>query len=320
MGGAFGNVGDALEALDRGWSALDGRVTALEEADPGEPGGGTSNGHVAVDGASDGSDDASVGTGTGAVAVGSNASAGGTNGTAIGGNATAVGPNDTAIGGNAKVLADGSTAVGANSSITASATNAVAMGEGSSVQAASGTALGQGAQVKANAAGAVALGQGSVADRANTVSVGSVGHERQVANVADGTQETDAANVRQVNAGDAKTLTQSKAYTDSRFQEAMAAPMAAIDDLRDSVGKRFSEQGERIDRMGAMNAAMINMATSAAGVGKQNRIGVGAGFSGNQQALSVGYQRAINDSATFTVGGAFSDDESSAGVGLGFGW
>jgi autotransporter adhesin len=320
MGGAFGNVGDALQALDRGWSALDGRVTALEEAGPGEQPGGGNSGHVAVDGAGDGSDNASVNQGTGAVAVGSNASAGGNNGTAIGGNAVAVGAGDTAIGGNAKVHADGSTAVGANSTIAAAGTNAVAMGEGSSVQAASGTSLGQGAKVGAGATGAVALGQGSVADRANTVSVGSVGHERQVANVADGSRDTDAANVRQVNAGDAKTLTQSKAYTDARFQEAMAAPMAAVDDLRDMVGKRFDETGERIDRMGAMNAAMINMATSAAGVNKQNRVGVGAGFSGNAQALSVGYQRAINDSATLTIGGAFSDEESSAGVGLGFGW
>lgn len=210
--------------------------------------------------------------------------------------------------------------MGANSAIAAAGTNAVAVGEGSAVQAASGTSIGQDASVAAGATGAVALGQGSLADRANTVSVGSAGHERQLANVADGAQQTDAANVRQVNAGDAKTLTQSKAYTDARFNEALAVPMAAVDDLRDMVGKRFDEQGERIDRMGAMNAAMVNMATSAAGVRTQNRVGVGAGFSGGAQALSVGYQRAFSDRATLTVGGAFSDEDSSAGVGLGFGW
>src|SRR5690606_37814984 len=47
--------------------------------------------------------------------------------------------------------------------------------------------------------GAVALGSGSVADCANTVSVGSGTVKRQIANVAAGTQDTDAVNVKQLN-------------------------------------------------------------------------------------------------------------------------
>ncbi|MGC3965468.1 MAG: YadA-like family protein [Rhodocyclaceae bacterium] len=43
-----------------------------------------------------------------------------------------------------------------------------------------------------------AIGANSVADRANTVSVGSVGNERQIVNVAAGTQDTDAVNVSQL--------------------------------------------------------------------------------------------------------------------------
>ena len=50
----------------------------------------------------------------------------------------------------------------------------------------------------ASAAGSVALGAGSVADRANTVSVGAQGQERQITHVADGSQATDAVNVRQL--------------------------------------------------------------------------------------------------------------------------
>jgi autotransporter adhesin len=69
-----------------------------------------------------------------------------------------------------------------------------------------------------------------------------------------------------------------------------------------------------------MNAAMLTMATSTAGVRTQNRVGVGVGMQGSEQALSVGYQRAISDRATVTFGGAFSGSESSAGVGVGFGW
>jgi autotransporter adhesin len=46
----------------------------------------------------------------------------------------------------------------------------------------------------------VALGQGSVADRADSVSIGSVGSERQITNVAAGTEDTDAVNLSQLNA------------------------------------------------------------------------------------------------------------------------
>jgi hypothetical protein len=34
--------------------------------------------------------------------------------------------------------------------------------------------------------------------------------------------------------------------------------------------------------------------------------------------LSVGYAKQIGERASFSIGGAFSDDEKSAGVGFGF--
>lgn len=87
---------------------------------------------------------------------------------------------------------------------SASGANAAAGGAGASAAGANATALGNGAQARAD--NAVALGAGSVADRANTVSVGSAGAERQIANVADGSQATDAVNVRQLQASQQGTL------------------------------------------------------------------------------------------------------------------
>jgi len=197
-------------------------------------------------------------------------------------------------------------------------TGAVAIGPNANASGDDSVAIGN--HASATAPDSVAIGTGSVADRPDSVSVGSVGEERQITNVAAGTADTDAANVGQMNAGDARTLADARAYTDRRFEELMAAPMAAIDELRAHVDDRFSETDRRIDKMGAMNAAMLNMATSAAGVRTQNRVGVGIGFSGGEQALSFGYQRAIGERATLTFGGAFSSDESSAGAGIGFGW
>ncbi|HYQ21851.1 YadA-like family protein [Stenotrophomonas sp.] len=86
----------------------------------------------------------------------------------------------------------------------ATGTNSAAGGAGSTAAGASSTALGNGAQAQAD--NSVALGAGSVASRANTVSVGAAGAERQVVNVADGTQATDAVNVRQLQASQQGTL------------------------------------------------------------------------------------------------------------------
>ncbi|ALN90760.1 YadA-like family protein [Lysobacter gummosus] len=142
----------------------------------------------------------------------------------------------------------------------------------------------------------------------------------RVSNVANGTAATDAANVGQVQAGDAQTLRSANTYTDSRVAQMLAAPTEAVNRLRDDMNWRFAKQDERIDKMGAMTAAMVQMSASASGLRTQNRVAVGAGFQGGEQALSIGYQRAISDRATVTVGGAFSDSESSVGVGAGFGW
>ncbi|GAB3051981.1 hypothetical protein GCM10027214_13420 [Stenotrophomonas tumulicola] len=87
---------------------------------------------------------------------------------------------------------------------SASGDNSVAGGAGAAAAGANATALGNGSQAQAD--NSVALGAGSVANRANTVSVGSAGAERQIANVADGSEDTDAVNVRQLQASQQGTL------------------------------------------------------------------------------------------------------------------
>src|SRR5690606_41157957 len=54
-------------------------------------------------------------------------------------------------------------------------------------------------RVELGALNSVALGSGSIADRERTVSVGAAGLERQITNVAAGTEDTDAVNVAQLN-------------------------------------------------------------------------------------------------------------------------
>ena len=186
---------------------------------------------------------------------------------------------------------------------------------------ASGTgSVAAGSNAQANAANSVALGANSVADRANTVSVGSPGAERQVANVADGTAATDAVNVQQMQAQSATTLVQANTYTDQRVNEIIAVPMQAIEDLRGQVDDEFRQTDRRINRQGAMNAAMVHMASSAANIQTRNRVSVGAGYAEGQEAFAVGYQRQLKTNVSLSFGAAFSGSEQSAGAGVGIGW
>lgn len=220
-----------------------------------------------------------------------------------------VGGNATVAGGVAS-QAQAKTYVGTPAAATTAATTGTAVGAGAVASGVAATAIGEGAVASAD--NAVALGQGSIADRAGTVSVGSVGNERQIANVADGTEATDAVNKAQLDRGVASANT----YTDTRFQ----GLSDSFDVFKGEVDQRLRGMDRRIDRQGAMSSAMLNMATSAAGVRTDNRVGVGVGFQGGQSALSVGYQRAISERATVTLGGALSGDDASVGFGAGFGW
>ncbi|WP_312284382.1 YadA-like family protein [Yokenella regensburgei] len=79
---------------------------------------------------------------------------------------------------------------------SATGSDAVAVGQGTDASGNDTVAIGNGASSTAD--NAVALGAGSVADRENSVSVGSKGNERQITNVAAGTEDTDAVNVAQL--------------------------------------------------------------------------------------------------------------------------
>ncbi len=166
-----------------------------------------------------------VASGTANIAIGRQAVATGNNGAVvIGVNSSAAGYRSTVLGGYAHADQLRGTATGFYSTAAGDAaafgyaarafgTQATALGDGSIASGTQSTVLGWDAGAtgkdsvalgsKASDGGfanAVALGAYSVADRVNSVSVGKPGAERQIANVADGTQPHDAVNVEQLNA------------------------------------------------------------------------------------------------------------------------
>lgn len=90
-------------------------------------------------------------------------------------------------------------ALGNNATTTAGATGAVAIGTGASATAADSVAIGSGSLAARGAqSGYSAPGISGTSDSIGSVSVGTVGGERQITNVAPGTADTDAATVGQV--------------------------------------------------------------------------------------------------------------------------
>ncbi len=228
---------------------------------------------------------------------GSITSANGTGSTAVGSGATAY-SYDTAIGYNALITADGSVAVGANTSVDSE--NSVAIGADSSIatDAVGSVAIGQNAQVSAGATGSVALGQNSIADEANTVSVGSVGNERRITNVADA-----------VNASDAVTLRQ--------LQEVEASVTTQVSNLNDKI----SGVDDRLDKVGAFASALSALVPNPKDE-SNTQISLGLGHYSGATAFAAGVFHNPSDKILLNtaVSTAFDSNSTAARAGITFGW
>ncbi|WP_408580256.1 YadA family autotransporter adhesin, partial [Burkholderia cenocepacia] len=133
------------------------------------------------------------------VAVGSNVQTNGKQAVALGANAQANGDYALAVGNNnTQAIGDGSIAMGNAANVRAGSTNAIAIGTGANVARSVEGAMAFGANATAGAANSIALGANAFSDRANALSIGRAGAERQIVNVAAGTQATDAVNVSQL--------------------------------------------------------------------------------------------------------------------------
>ncbi|WP_311515813.1 ESPR-type extended signal peptide-containing protein, partial [uncultured Megasphaera sp.] len=170
-------------------------------------------------------------TGTGAVAVGSLSWAAGDNALALGEMAYAKGDNSLVLGRSGIAAAKNSLAIGVNStalglSATAMGVNTAATAEqsaaiGANASATASQAMALGVDAEADLANSIAIGVGSKTDytekdltqdgwaprnaitfpsstQVGVVSVGSIGSERRISNVASGYRDTDAVNVSQL--------------------------------------------------------------------------------------------------------------------------
>ena len=218
--------------------------------------------------------------------------------------ATSSGSHSVASGANA--MASGVNAIASGSTSVASGANAVALGANTSATANNAVAVGANASATAN--NSVALGAGSLADRANAVSVGTTaaGGQRQVTNVAAGTDGTDAVNVNQMQQSVNTGVKSAKGYTDA---------------LRSDMNSGLSLANNHINSVGAMSSAMAMMAGSAAAIAdKDNRFAAGTGVYRDKAAIAIGFQKRFGTNMVLTIGGSTTGEETTGGAGFAFGF
>jgi hypothetical protein len=141
-------------------------------------------------------------------------------------------PGITIGGGQVNGLGSGGGATGITGSVSAIAigngavalpVNSVALGTNAQVQAGAVGSMALGANSRASGVNSIALGQGSNdGGRSNTLSVGAVGAERTISNVAPGVLGTDAVNVNQLNS--AISTLKKQAFSGIASAIAMGAP------------------------------------------------------------------------------------------------
>ncbi|WP_413123740.1 beta strand repeat-containing protein [Burkholderia orbicola] len=263
-------------------------------------------------------------SGTGSIALGNGAVAksGSGGNIAIGQSAIAdagAGVGATAIGTSARAGSpgySGATAIGleaqANYGNAALGRGAQAIGSTASIELYRGV-LAIGDTATATAGSSVALGYNSLSDRANSVSVGRTGAERQIVNVAAGTQNTDAVNLGQMNAAIAATAASPYVKVNATRNAAAATGDNAV-----AIGQTVTSAGSSSIAMGSDTTASglhsIALGASAKNVGTADRqiaIGSVAQTSG-QYATAVGYMASAAGADAMAFGRASSATTSGA--------
>ena len=228
----------------------------------------------------------------GAMALGYKSSSHSLLATAIGSHATAAGTLSTTTGTSSEALGYHATAYGAHSKVTGD--NAGAFGV--STEASGKQSLALGYDSEATAENSVALGAKSVASKENTVSVGSDTLKRKIINVADGTEDYDAVNVRQLNAVEAK--------------------IGGIGNQFTNINNHLDRVDTRMNRVGASAAALASLKPENLSVDDKFAVSVGVGNYKNTQAMAVGAVFKPSENVLLNLSGSMSGSEKMLGAGV----
>ena len=295
------------------YNSVAGAIGALQSYNPG--------GYFAATGISFAS-----AAGENSTAMGSGALAEGAFSLAAGSGASATGDNSPALGSGTTANAINSTAVGYNA--TAAGVNSLALGANSNATTANSVALGANSTTDAVHTGAYTVSGSAIAGTSavGVVSVGSVGNERQIQNVAAGVvsaTSTDAvngsqlyavgSNVNSLGTSTAAALGGGSTYTPGA---GVGAPNYVVQ------GKNYNNVGSAF---GAVNSSLTGLNNSVNNVGQQIgelwqsvgslQKGVQRGYEGSAVAIAH-TSPTISRDAKFGVSGKWGNFRGQNALGV----
>jgi trimeric autotransporter adhesin len=156
----------------------------------------------------------------------------------------------------------------------------------------------------------VSLGAGSTDDgRSNVVSVGSATQQRQITNVAPGTQGTDAVNYDQLNA------------LSTSVSQSLTTQQTQIDNL----GAQLNQTQQALQQTNAMAREGVAAATALTMVpqvepGKTIFVGMGVARFAGQSGMAFGVSAHITSQGVLKVGIGLSGSNKTYGAGYGLNW
>jgi hypothetical protein len=160
--------------------------------------------------------------------------------------------------------------------------------------------------------------QGAKGDTGATGAAGSGTDADTLEKTKDYVDQGDAGTLAHADAyanqGDARTLVQAEDWTHGYVDQAVGE---ALQEAKNYTDMRFNQINNRLDRLGASQAASTAMASNFTG---DNSIAAGVGLQGGRDALAVGYRHVTGGGVSFSLHGALAGDEHQVGAGIGASW
>ena len=212
----------------------------------------------------------------------------------LGQNNTVNGENSSALGQSNNITGNNSSALGQNNTVLGN--SSAAIGNNNNVGGDNNFAFGNGITFKNGATNSVGLGNGSTVTESNVVSVGSQGKERRITNVAEGINDTDGVNVKQLK----DSINVNNQFLNAGIAQSMAManiPQVGANKLF-SIGfgaAYFNKQGGFALGISGTEKTNTFIYKIAAGIDTKKQFSVGAGFNINFGAnKSVALKDLIN--------------------------
>ena len=198
----------------------------------------------------------------------------------LGQNNTVNGENSSALGQSNNITGNSSSALGHNNTVLGH--SSAAIGNNNNVGGNNNFAFGNDITFKNGATNSVGLGNGSTVTESNVVSVGSQGKERRITNVAEGINDTDGVNVKQLK----DSINVNNQFLNAGIAQSMAManiPQVGANKLF-SIGfgaAYFNKQGGFALGISGTEKTNTFIYKIAAGIDTKKQFSVGAGFNIN---------------------------------------